>query len=45
MARRGELLPPGPTPCDDPDITSHLYGPMTKTVQLERIRVEVVDGE
>jgi hypothetical protein len=43
MARRGELLPPSPTPVDDPRVSSHLYGPCMKTVQLERIEVVEFD--
>jgi hypothetical protein len=45
MARKGELLGPSPAPVDDPDFSSHLYGPSMKTVQMERVNVVYEDGE
>jgi hypothetical protein len=43
MARSGELLGPSPTPVDDPALSSRLYGPAMKTVQLERVEVNELD--
>lgn len=44
MARKGELLEPRPLRVDDPLLSSHLFGPAMKTVQLERINV-ITNGE
>lgn len=45
MARTGELLAPGPRPLDDNELSSHLFGPSMKTVQLERVEVIERDDE
>jgi len=45
MARCGELLPPRPTPSNDPDLNSHLFGPSLRTVQMERIEVIELDED
>lgn len=42
MARRGELLGPHPTRVDDGRLSSRLYGPALKTVQLERVEVKIL---
>src|SRR5262245_10725585 len=43
MARRGELLPSRPIEVDDRNLSSHLFGPKMKTVQMERIEVLEVE--
>ncbi len=43
MARNGELRPPCPVPLDDKLLSSRLYGPQMKTVQMERIEVIELD--
>lgn len=45
MAREGQLLGPAPAPIADPLLSSNLYGPTMRSVQMERVEVVERDAE
>jgi hypothetical protein len=42
MARKGQLLKPRPLTIDHGDVSSHLFGPVMRATQMERVNVVYV---